>query len=202
MGAGAALFERHVFVDLETTGLDPASDRVIELGALFVERGVPVQRLSRLFDPGIEVPAEVQLLTGLRGADLVGHGDFGAFLGDLADALRGWTLVAHNAEFERSFLQGLLERENVPLIDSCELAHYLYPELPSHSLDALIRYTGTGPGAKHRALQDCEDTFAVMAQLLDRTVAHARIDRGRFEDLEDLLACLGAPGMPDRKSVV
>lgn len=191
MGPGAALFGHHVFVDLETTGLDPQRDRVIELGALFVERGEVVRRISRLFCPEVPVPAEVTALTGLDGSALGGCGRFEDFLPELAPLLRGWTLVAHNAEFERAFFGGLFERLDAPVLDSCELVHFLHPELPSHSLDALVRWTQLGDAAAHRALRDCEDTFAVLCHVLDGVLA-----QGRGDDVGDLLACLAGGGLP------
>lgn len=191
MGPGAALFGHHVFVDLETTGLDPQRDRVIELGALFVERGEVVARIQRLFCPEVPVPAEVTSLTGLDGAALLGCGRFEDFLPELGPLLRGWTLVAHNAEFERAFFGGLFERLDAPVLDSCELVHFLHPELPSHSLDALVRWTQLGEAASHRALKDCEDTFAVLCHVLDGVLA-----QGRGDDIGDLLSCLSGGAVP------
>lgn len=189
MGAGAALFRHHVFVDLETTGLDPRADRVVEVGALFVDRGEVTGGISRLFDPGRPLPQEVQKLTGLADADSAGCPRFEGFLPELRDRLRGFTVVAHNAEFERGFLAGLLEELRAPLLDSCELLHYLHPELPSHSLDALVRWAKVAAGARHRALEDCEDTFLVVSAALDGCVA-----QGRFDDVLDLLHCLAVEG--------
>ena len=55
-------------------------------------------------------------------------------------ALTGWTVVAHNAPFEKGFLPELLGPIRAPVLDSCELLHYLYPELASHSLEAMLRW--------------------------------------------------------------
>ncbi|MDQ3264607.1 MAG: 3'-5' exonuclease [Myxococcota bacterium] len=189
MGA-TALFSHHVFVDLETTGLDPCRDRVIEVGAVFVERGEVVARVTQLCDPGMEIPAEVVDLTGIHPAQVRGQPSFEQFLSGFGPRLAGWTLVAHNAEFERSFFAGLFERLAAPVLDSCELVHYLHPELASHSLDSLVRWTGLGEAARHRALPDCEDTYAVLTRILDGVVAQRRT-----EDVGDLLQCLSTrPG--------
>jgi len=185
MGAGTALFTHHVFVDLETTGLDPSRDRVIEVGALFVERGEVVARITQLCDPQMEICPEVVELTGIQQAQVQGQPTFEELLTRFGPRLEGWTLVAHNAEFERSFFAGLFERLRAPVLDSCELVHYLHPELASHSLDALVRWTQLGEAARHRALPDCEDTFAVLARVLDGVVAQRRT-----EDVRDLLECL------------
>lgn len=188
-GLGTALFDRHVFVDLETTGLDPARDRVLELGALFVEDGRIVGRVERMFSSEVPVPAEITALTGLTTRSGVGRPAFTTSLPELSRLLRGWTVVAHNAEFERSFFGGLFERLAAPVLDSCELVHFLHPELPSHSLDALLKWTGLAARASHRALQDCEDTHAVLTHVLEGVIA-----QGRGQDVADLLGCLTVGG--------
>ncbi len=185
----AALFPRHAFVDLETTGLDPAQDRVIELGVLFVERGEVVQRVSKLFDAGGPLPLAIQRLTGLSDAQLAGAPPFASELPALSDALRGYTVIAHNAGFELGFLGELLRGIDAPVLDSMELLHYLYPELPSHSLESTLRWAGVGEHAQHRALHDCEDTHAVLRHALARLVRE-----GRGGDVTELLACLAPPG--------
>ncbi len=179
------IFDRHVFVDLETTGLDPAVDEVIELGAVFVEDGVPVRRISKLFSASSPLPLAIHRLTGLSDADLAGQPRFASFEDELARALSGYTVVAHNAAFEQSFLADVLERVQAPVLDSCEVLHYLFPELESHSLEAAIRWAKVGTKAAHRALQDCEDTFAVLAHAISLCEGGARAD-----DLADLLLCL------------
>lgn len=193
----AELFTHHAIVDLETTGLDPSQDEVIELGVLFIERGEPVRRLSRLFRSSRPLPLAIQRLTGIHEEDLEGRPRFGEFVPELKAALAGWTVVAHNAAFERSFLSGLLAELEAPVLDSCELLHYLYPELESHSLEALIRWAGVGDRATHRALADCEDTFAVVCRGLERCIVE-----GRTEDVSDLLSTLRPPQGSDDPGVV
>ncbi|MBI3182655.1 MAG: exonuclease [Myxococcales bacterium] len=185
----ADLFSRHAFVDLETTGLDPSKDEVIEVGALFVERGEVVGRLSRLCRASKPLPLAIRRITGIEDADLKAAPPFAELFPTLKSSLAGWTIVAHNAAFEESFLAGLLGEIRAPLLDSCELLHYLYPELESHSLEAVIRWAKVGDHAAHRALLDCEDTFACLCTALGRC-----IEEGRGDDLEDLLAILSPAG--------
>jgi ATP-dependent DNA helicase DinG len=180
-----ALFTHHVFVDLETTGLDPGVDEVVELGALFVEQGRVVKRLDRLFSSRAPLPLTIRRITGLSDEDLQGRGAFSDYEGELRRELEGWTVVAHNAPFEQSFLGGLLQDIGAPVLDSCELLHYLYPELESHSLEALVSWAGVSDRAAHRALRDCEDTLAVVSRALERCV-----EEGRGDDVRDALSCL------------
>lgn len=186
MSGARALFSHHAFVDLETTGLDPRRDEVIELGVLFVERGEVVRRISRLFSAQQPLPLAIRRLTGLGDEQLAGQPAFSSFAPELQEALDGWTVVAHNAAFERGFLCPLLERIDAPVLDSCELMHLLYPELPSHALESLVRWANVAKAATHRALKDCEDTFEVLEHGLNRCLTEDRAD-----DLRDLLSILG-----------
>ncbi len=61
-----------VAVDLETTGLDPAQDEIIEIGAVRMREGVIIDEFQTLIDPGRSVPSLVTSLTGIRTEDLIG----------------------------------------------------------------------------------------------------------------------------------
>lgn len=185
------LLDRHAFVDLETTGLDAARDEVIELGIVYVERGQVVRRFTRLFSPSQPLPPVIHRITGLDDTMLAGHSPFSSFRAELVELLRGWTVVAHNAAFEAAFLAPELSASGAPIVDSCELLHYLHPELPSHALDAAVRWAQVGEGVSHRALQDAEDTFHVLAHALERTVREARVD-----ELTELCTALDGPDAP------
>ncbi len=87
MGTAAELFRHHAFVDLETTGLDPSFDRVIEVGALFVDEGRVVRRISKLFESPSPLPLSIRRLTGIDDADLAGQPAFEAFVPELRAAL-------------------------------------------------------------------------------------------------------------------
>jgi len=185
MGGAAELFTRHVFLDLETTGLDPRVDEVIELGCLFFEGGREVSRFARLYSASRPLPLTIRRLTGLTDADLAGRPRFGTDLAELRERLTGWTVVAHNAPFEKGFLPELLGPIRAPVLDSCELMHYLHPELPSHSLESLLRWAGLALRQPHRALSDCEAVLAVLVHAMEGCIRD-----GRGDDVADLLAVL------------
>ena len=164
----ASLLQRHAFIDIETTGLEPSVDEVIELGLVLVEAGA--FRSSHRWRFGHRAPLSpmIQALTGLPERAPEGTRTLAQEWPRIAPLLEGHTIVAHNASFERSFLGELHER---PMLDSCELTHVLFPSLRSHSLDALVRWANVGPGARHRALDDAEDTFQVVAVAIERAMA-------------------------------
>ncbi len=191
MEATAPILRRLCFVDIETTGLDASTEEIIEIGAVFVERGVVVDRKQWLIRPGKPLPALIIALTGLTDSHLATSRPLAAVAPELMAALEGWPLVAHNGSFERSFLKELIA-DNA-LLDSCEVAQLLFPERPSHSLDALVRWLGVGDGARHRAIDDAEDTFLMLAALCERFV-----NEGTHEQLDALLRHLKPGPSADR----
>jgi ATP-dependent DNA helicase DinG len=158
-----AALGRFAVVDLETTGLDPESARVIEVGAVLVAPGEPPVLLERLVDPGVPVPPITQALTGIGDADLRGAPRWPEVARELAELVRGATLVAHNAAFEEAFLASTLE-PGTRFLDTLELACVLRPEMSGHSLETLAREL-LGRVERHRALDDALDTLAVLAEL-------------------------------------
>ncbi|MGV3619947.1 MAG: PolC-type DNA polymerase III [Archangium sp.] len=166
VAATATILGRLCFVDIETTGLDPATDQIVEIGAVFVERGLVTARRQWLVRPDVAMPAMVSALTGLDDAALRSAPRLEDIATEFANAVAGWSLVAHNGNFERSFLKELIETN--PLLDSCEVAQLLFPERTSHSLDALVKWLAVGDGARHRAIDDAEDTFLMVSALCER----------------------------------
>lgn len=181
MEATASILGRLCFVDIETTGLDPSSDEILEIGAVFVERGVVTERRRWLVKPTRTIPALITALTGLTDEEVSSAPPLAAIDAELRAAIGGWTLVAHNAGFERSFLKETIA--NQPMLDSCEVAQLLFPERASHSLDALVRWLDLGRAARHRALDDAEDTFLVLAAICDRVLQESPSERERIGKL-------------------
>lgn len=179
--ATASILGRLCFVDIETTGLDPSTDEILEIGAVFVERGVVTERKRWLVKPTRTIPALITALTGLTDEEVAAAPPLEAIDAELRAALGGWTLVAHNAGFERSFLKDTIAQQ--PVLDSCEVAQLLFPERASHSLDALVRWLELGRAARHRALDDAEDTFLVLAAICDRVLQESAVERERISKL-------------------
>ena len=94
----------YVALDLETTGLDPLHDRVIEVGAVAFTPDRVLDQLERLVDPGRSVPEAVRRLTGIDPAQLRGAGAQGPALAALAELLRGREAVGHGARLDIEFM--------------------------------------------------------------------------------------------------
>lgn len=191
MTTRAPLLARLCFVDIETTGLEPEVDQIIELGAVFVEQGVVTARRQWLVRPTNAVPSMVSALTGLRDESLRAAPSLAEVTPDFVSAIAGWPLVAHNAGFERSFLGERIAPN--AMLDSCEVAQLLFPGRPSHSLDSLVKWLAVGDGARHRALDDAEDTFLMLTALCERYA-----QQGSVAHLDVMLRHLSAGASADR----
>ncbi|MBM3390831.1 MAG: DNA polymerase III subunit epsilon [Betaproteobacteria bacterium] len=147
-----------VFVDLETTGANPAFDRVIEVGIVKVSGGQLEYEWSTLVDPGEPIPPVIQGFTGISDAMVRGAPSFAAIADEVFARIEGSVFVAHNARFDYGFLKnefGRLDLAFQPrVLCTVKLSRALYPEHHRHGLDALIARHGLACDARHRALGD------------------------------------------------
>ena len=173
-------------LDLETTGLDPARDRVIEVGAVaFTPDGVTAS-MERLVDPGRSVPEPVLRLTGIRQEELRGAATEEAALAELADFLRGRQPVGHGARLDVDFLQAAGHWDQTQeILDTLDVARILLPAAASHSLPLLATDLGFAQPRPHRALDDADATRQLLLRLREEAVA---LDEGLKESMLALVA--------------
>ena len=130
-------------LDLETTGLDPARDRVIEIGAVAFTSDQVTSTLEQLVDPGRAVPDTVLRLTGIKQEELRGAATPESALRRLADFLRGRQPVGHGARLDVEFLEAAgLWDESQEILDTLDIARILLPGAGSHSLPLLSSEMG------------------------------------------------------------
>ena len=164
---------RFAVVDLETTGLDPATDRIIEVAVVTTDgRGRRVGEWSALVDPGRDPgPTEVH---GISAADLDGAADFAAVAAQVAPLLAGTVVVAHNLAFDAAFLAAEQRRVGADLLGAAEgglctldLSRRLLPRpAGGWSLAALCADVEVALVDPHRALVDARATAGLLAALL------------------------------------
>ena len=159
----------YVAFDLETTGLSPKVDRIIEVGAVRFTKGGPLAELTSLADPGVPVPLAVQRLCGLTDHDLAGQPSPGEVVAQLAEFARGAVLVGHGVSFDLAFCSALLPEvfAQRPAVDTAELARILLPRAPSHSLEQLGQMLGLVHDRPHRALSDADTTRMLLWRLVE-----------------------------------
>ncbi|HEV2010695.1 MAG TPA: exonuclease domain-containing protein, partial [Candidatus Limnocylindria bacterium] len=161
-----------IAVDLETTGFDPETDRIIEIGAVRVrltpEGAQPGERFNTFVDPGRDIGPTITRLTGIRDVDLIGAlpveeavARFAAFAGDAV-------FVGHNVGFDLTFLEQNGFAPGAQRLDTADLASMLLPTAPSYALQRLAADGGIVPAAAHRALDDALTCAAVLATLATR----------------------------------
>lgn len=149
-----------VFLDIETTGGSPYDARITEIGALRVEDGQVVATYSQLLDPGQSVPPFITRLTGIDDTMLAGKPAFAAVAKDLGKFLDGSIFVAHNVNFDYSFIKesyrrmGKPDAFNMDRFCTARLSRHLYPEQGRHNLDTIIATHGIDVVDRHRALDD------------------------------------------------
>ena len=159
-------------LDLETTGLDPARDRVIEVGAVAFTPDHVLGTMERLVDPGRPVPEAVLRLTGIRQDELRGASSAGIALRELSDFLRGRQPVGHGARLDVDFLTaaGLWDPDQ-EILDTLDIARILLPSAPSHSLPLLAVELGFSQPRPHRALDDADATRQLLLRLREEAAA-------------------------------
>ncbi len=181
MEIGAAAF---AVVDVETTGLDPANDRICEIGAIKVQAGRELSRYHSLVNPERPMPADVVKKHGITDEMLKDAPAFLAVAPDLRRFLAGTVLVAQNAKFDLGFLNAEYARAGasplpVSALDTIAMARAARPGLSSYRLDNLANAFGARFSARHRAIGDCEVTAVVFRECLRLL---------RVRTLEDLVA--------------
>ena len=151
-------------VDIETTGYDPDRDRIIEIAAAILHGPDIVATFSALVDPLVPLPSEISKLTGITDEMLAGQSSVEAAVFRLVEFIGGRDIVAHNAAFDRSFIERVGGRRALrgSWLDSLQVVRVALPRLRSHRLTDLAVAFGVSPdGPAHRALPDVEALAAV-----------------------------------------
>ncbi len=166
-------FDEEIIVfDLETTGLSPINCKITEIGAVLFRDGEVVERFNALVNPGCPIPPNIVELTGITD-EMVADcppieevlPQFLAFVGDRL-------MVAHNANFDISFVRTAAEACGLPFnndyLDTVALSRHLNPDLKRHKLDVLAEHYGLGDFDHHRACDDAEMLARIFACMVER----------------------------------
>jgi DNA polymerase-3 subunit epsilon len=183
------------FIDFETTGLSPESgDRIIEVGIAILSCGRIVDRYRSFINPQTRIPGAVVALTGINDS-MVRAAPMAVevmpkvmnFIGDLP-------LVAHNASFDRRFMDSELRRighrRTNEFICSLRVARRVYPAAPNHKLATLVGLAGVQPAAQyHRALGDAEMTAGLWTRMVEDIEQQHDINAVSLELMQSLQSC-------------
>ncbi|MFT7624479.1 MAG: DNA polymerase-3 subunit epsilon [Myxococcota bacterium] len=148
-------------VDVETTGLDPSKDRVIEVGIVHMRAGKTIEQYGRLIDPGREIPEVVVGITGITQDMVDGQPKFEDLAREIHARLEGKVLVAYNLSFDSAFIRAELERVGLklpegPALDPLVFARELQKNDGSKKLGAVAERMGIVLEEAHRAVNDAQ----------------------------------------------
>ena len=160
-----------VALDIETTGLDPANDAVIEIGCVkFHDHRVEAE-WDTLIHPGRRIPPFITQLTRITDQMVLQAPTIRDILPDLVDFIGGSPILGHNIRFDLSFLRryGILQDNTI--LDTYEMAAVLLPNAARYNLGALAGALGAPFPATHRALDDARATRAIFLRLFEEAMA-------------------------------
>ena len=157
--------------DVETTGMSPVNDRIVQIAAVRIDRDGTVSRWASFINPGRSIPAGVVAVHHISDEMVASAPVFARAGRDFLEFAKNSTLVAHNARFDLGFLQESLSRTGLPLwkgktLDTLRLIKTTHPHLPSYklqSLRAIFQLDSDDSMQAHRADADVEWTIQILA---------------------------------------
>jgi DNA polymerase-3 subunit epsilon len=181
--------------DLETTGIQPKTDSIVEIGAVHFRNGIPAETFCTLINPGRPIPPEASAVNGITDEMVADQPIIQTVLTELADFCGDLPLVAHNAPFDFKFLLAAVEkhRGRAPkgvVLDSCALARIVFPGMFNYKLGTLVRHFGFPNGTFHRAEED-----SVYCGMLFTRIVEALEKAGQLASVHALLALTKQPPM-------
>ena len=167
---GQSFDESYVVFDIETTGFSPIKNRIIEIGAVKVEKGEITERFSAFVNPQVPIPFEIEKLTGINDDMVVEAPGIDVVLPQFLAFSEGCVLVAHNANFDMSFIMENANRlgyeTDFTYVDTVPIARILLPNQAKHTLDAVAKSLGVSLENHHRAVDDAEATAQIFVKML------------------------------------
>ncbi len=159
-----------VVFDIETTGFSPLTCRIIEIGAVRVEHGVITNRFSRFVNPGVPIPFRIEQLTGISDAMVQDAEPIEKVLPEFLSFCENAVLVAHNADFDMSFIMENCRRVGLPdeftYVDTVGMARFLLPALNRFKLDTVAKALNVTLQNHHRAVDDAGCTAEIFVKLI------------------------------------
>lgn len=180
-------------IDLETTGGNPESEKIIEVGMVKIENRRISEERSFLINPEKDIPDFVQKLTGIRKADVKHSPKIDEVIDEIIQFIGDSILVAHNTSFDIPFLNGVLKKLQRPALENkviCTniMTKYMIPDIMSSNLTYMSQIFNIPHSQAHRAIEDARATGELLLKYLDifesksiRKVNQLYYPRNKFE---------------------
>ncbi len=167
---------KFVVFDIETTGLHCLEDKIIEIGAVKIEKGNITDRFSTFVNPEMKLSEQTTQLTSIKDSDVENAPKIEEVLPEFLEFCQGCVLVAHNATFDVGFIRVNAAKMNVPFsfcyVDTLNLCRALYSERKTHGLGAMVKHLNIELLNHHRAVDDAEATAEIMKRCIELLKKH------------------------------
>lgn len=174
------MLSTYVALDLETTGLDPERDAIIEIGAVKFRGEEVLEEFSTLVNPGRPLPSEIAALTGITDDDLRSAPCLPEVLAPLERFVGNLLVIGHSVGFDLAFLRRWSVLNRNRWLDTFKLASILAPDARRYSLKELAAHLGLPLLEHHRALDDARATHRLFLALFERALT---LPTGVLEEL-------------------
>lgn len=189
------MLNSYVALDLETTGIDPVKEEILEIGAIKVIDDEIVDKYKQFICVKRKIPYKIVELTGItQQMSQTGILEEQA-MDDIAKFCEGFVLLGHNIRFDYSFLKAKADKYKMKIpneaIDTLKIARKKLKELDSRSLSFLCNYFNIPPKVSHRAYDDAESTMKLY-----------KIFQGMFSDEPELFDTFQLQYKPKKESPI
>jgi|GEM_PF-455368 len=157
-----------VSLDLETTGIDPLKNKIIEFGAVKFDLNGQKETLQVLINPGIVLPDIIKHITHITDDELKNAPSFEEKAKEIKDFIGDLPIVGHNIQFDVSFLNANGLKITNPLYDTFPFSSIIFPGLPTYSLEVLSEILNLSHEEKHRALEDSIAAMELFIKLSEK----------------------------------
>lgn len=161
-------------IDLETTGGNPSSERIIEIGIVLHDGKHKIGEYTTLINPEKEISGFISTFTGITNSMVKNAPKFAEVADTILELIEGKVIVAHNARFDYNFIKSEFRRLNIAFVKKniCTvlLSRKIFPEIKSHSLGNLCRDLGIVIDNRHRAFGDAAATALLLEKLIEHDV--------------------------------
>ena len=157
-----------VVVDVETTGLKPANNDIIEVSAIkYASPFVPVSCFTTLCKPRHSIPADASAVNHITDDMVAGAPAFSEIAAGLSEFIRDCNIVGQNVEFDTDFLYASgVDLPETRYFDTCQLARYVDKDLPNYKLETLLNSYGIVRDTAHRSLSDAYATGLLFEKIV------------------------------------